>query len=48
MSKRIKILVASTVYGYQDQLSAIYAQLDGLGYEVMNSFTYGNCLRWSR
>jgi hypothetical protein len=33
----IKILVASTIYGYQDQLSAIYAQLDSYGYDVINS-----------
>jgi len=33
----IKVLVASTIYGYQDQLSAIYAQLDSYGYDVMNS-----------
>lgn len=33
----IKVLVASTIYGYQDQLSSIYAQLDSYGYDVMNS-----------
>ena len=33
----IKVLVASTIYGYQDQLSAIYAQFDSYGYDVMNS-----------
>ncbi len=33
----IKVLVASTIYGYQDQLSAIYTQLDSYGYDVMNS-----------
>lgn len=33
----IKILVASTVYGFEDQLAAIYTQLDSYGYEVMNS-----------
>jgi hypothetical protein len=33
----IKILVASIIYGYQDQLSAIYAQLDSYGYDVINS-----------
>ncbi len=36
-SERIRILVASTVYGYQDQLSAIFSQLDSYGYDVMNS-----------
>jgi len=33
----IKVLVASTIYGYQDQLAAIYTQLDSYGYDVMNS-----------
>ena len=33
----IKVLVASTIYGYQDQLASIYAQLDSYGYDVMNS-----------
>ncbi len=33
----IKVLVASTVYGFEDQLSAIYTQLDSYGYEVLNS-----------
>ncbi len=33
----IKVLVASTVYGYEDQLAAIYTQLDSYGYEVLNS-----------
>lgn len=33
----IKVLVASTIYGYQDQLSSIYAQLDSYGYDVLNS-----------
>lgn len=33
----IKILVASTVYGFEDQLSAIYTQLDSYGYDVLNS-----------
>ncbi|MEW7281365.1 DUF4062 domain-containing protein [Aquimarina sp. 2201CG1-2-11] len=33
----IKILVASTVYGFEDQLSAIYTQLDNYGYDVINS-----------
>jgi hypothetical protein len=34
----IKVLVASTIYGYQDQLSAIYSQLDSYRYDVMNSY----------
>lgn len=33
----IKVLVASTIYGFEDQLSSIYAQLDSYGYDVMNS-----------
>lgn len=33
----IKVLVASTVYGFEDQLAAIYAQLDSYGYDVLNS-----------
>jgi hypothetical protein len=41
MSKRkidkIKIMVGSTVYGYEDQLSAIVGLLTTLGYEVLNS-----------
>lgn len=36
-SNGIKVLVASTVYGFEDQLAAIYTQLDNYGYEVMNS-----------
>jgi hypothetical protein len=38
MSK-IKIMVGSTVYGFEDQLSAIVAQLVTMGYEVLNSHT---------
>ncbi|HZV69316.1 MAG TPA: DUF4062 domain-containing protein [Saprospiraceae bacterium] len=33
----IKVLVASTVYGYEDQLASIYSQLDTYGYDVLNS-----------
>jgi Domain of unknown function (DUF4062) len=33
----IKVLVATTVYGYEDQLASVYAQLDTYGYDVMNS-----------
>jgi len=36
MSK-IKIMVGSTVYGFEDQLSAIVAQLVTMGYDVINS-----------
>jgi len=35
--KKIKIMLASTVYGFQDQLSAIVGQLNTLGYDVINS-----------
>jgi Domain of unknown function (DUF4062) len=35
--RKIKIMVGSTVYGFEDQLSQINAQLQLLGYDVMNS-----------
>jgi len=35
--KDIKIMVGSTVYGFEDQLSQIIAQLQLLGYTVLNS-----------
>ena len=35
--KKIKIMVGSTVYGFEDQLSQIVAQLTMLGYDVLNS-----------
>jgi len=35
--EKIKIMVGSTVYGFEDQLSQIVAQLHLLGYEVLNS-----------
>jgi hypothetical protein len=44
MSKKktkVKIMVGSTVYGFEDQLSQIVAQLNTLGYEVLNSH-YGS------
>lgn len=34
---KVKIMVGSTVYGFEDQLSQIVAQLKTLGYEVLNS-----------
>jgi hypothetical protein len=40
MSKRkneVKIMVGSTVYGFEDQLSQIVAQFNTLGYKVLNS-----------
>lgn len=44
MSKKknnVKIMVGSTVYGFEDQISQIVAQLNTLGYEVLNSH-YGS------
>jgi hypothetical protein len=35
--RRVKIMVGSSVYGFEDQLSAVVAQLTTLGYEVLNS-----------
>ena len=34
-------MVGSTVYGFEDQLSQIVAQLNTLGYDVLNSH-YGS------
>ena len=36
--KKIRVFVASTVYGYENELSAIYSQLDTYNYEVLNSY----------
>ena len=36
-ASKIKIMVGSTVYGFEDQLSQIVAYLSNLGYEVINS-----------
>lgn len=36
--EKIKIMVGSTVYGFEDQLSQIVAQLQLLNYEVLNSY----------
>ena len=33
----VKIMVGSTVYGFQDQLSAIWTTLSTIGYRVLNS-----------
>lgn len=44
MSKKkseVKIMVGSTVYGFEDQISQIVAQLNTLGYDVLNSH-YGS------
>jgi hypothetical protein len=38
-TSNIKIMVASSVYGFEDQLSAIVAQLVTMGYNVINSHT---------
>ncbi|WP_149241737.1 DUF4062 domain-containing protein [Dyadobacter sp. 32] len=35
--KKVKVMVGSTVYGFEDQLSQIVAQLNTLGYQVLNS-----------
>ena len=35
---KMKILVGSTVYGFEDQVSQIVAQLITMGYEVLNSY----------
>lgn len=35
--RKIKIMVGSTVYGFEDQLSQVVAQLNTLGYETLNS-----------
>lgn len=36
-AQRVKIMVGSSVYGFEDNLSAIVAQLTTLGYDVLNS-----------
>ena len=38
---KVKIMVGSTVYGFEDQISQIVAQLNTLGYNVLNSH-YGS------
>lgn len=38
---KVKIMVGSTVYGFEDQISQIVAQLNTLGYDVLNSH-YGS------
>ncbi len=35
--RKIKIMVGSTVYGFEDQISQIVAQFNTLGYQVLNS-----------
>ena len=37
-TQKIKIMVGSTVYGFEDQLSQIVAQLQLLDYDVLNSY----------
>ena len=39
--QKVKIMVGSTVYGFEDQLSQIIAQLNVLGFETLNSH-YGS------
>jgi hypothetical protein len=40
-NRKFKIMVGSTVYGFEDQLSQIVATLNMLGYDVLNSH-YGS------
>jgi hypothetical protein len=37
-TQKIKKMVGSTVYGFEDQLSQIVAQLQLLDYDVLNSY----------
>ena len=37
MDRKIKIMVGSTVYGFENELYQIVALLQTLGYEVLNS-----------
>ena len=37
MDKKIKIMVGSTVYGFENELYQVVALLQTLGYEVLNS-----------
>ena len=39
--QKVKIMIGSTVYGFEDQISQIVAQLNILGFEVLNSH-YGS------
>ena len=36
-NKKLKIMVASSIYGFEDQIEQICAILTGYGYEVLNS-----------
>ena len=38
MSKRLKIMVGSTIYKFENELSAIVATLESLGYDVISSY----------
>lgn len=38
MSKRLKIMVGSTIYKFENELSTIVATLETLGYDVMSSY----------
>ncbi|MEI7594209.1 MAG: DUF4062 domain-containing protein [Bacteroidota bacterium] len=40
-TNKVKIMVGSTVYGFEDQISQVVAQLNTLGYDVLNSH-YGS------
>ena len=37
MDRKIKIMVGSTVYGFENELYQIVALLQSMGYEVLNS-----------
>ena len=39
--QKVKIMIGSTVYGFEDQISQIVAQLNVLGFDVLNSH-YGS------
>lgn len=36
-SPKIKVMVSSTVYGFEDKMTKVCATLEGYGYEVLNS-----------
>ncbi len=38
MSTKLKILVSSVVYGYEDLLESVYSLLEEFGYEVLMSY----------
>ena len=47
-SPSLRIMVASTVYGFQDQIEQICSVLQVYGYEVWNSTSENHtCASWS-